>query len=185
MAEALRRLAVCAILGWLPLLIGLFLLGAAALGPAWWENRVAAWQRDRLVAEAERLAAERRNYRRFLKAIRHNDPAALDRLAFAYFGITPPGARFLGTEGEIPAAARRVRKQPVDAWLAVPAPERPTPPQPPSWLRHLEGPRRLVVYVAAGCFLIAGLLPTRRELAEDGEAVPGSQAHPAAATPSG
>lgn len=153
--------------GWLLVLCGLAIVGAAVLIPAWLEVRQLTWQHDVMALQAGQLETQAQGYERFREALASDDPVLLERLAYVHLRLKPAGVTPLfatssrrGQEASIldPSAS-------IDAWLHTPLPQegvdyRPYQPIQSRMVRLTTGLSRLVVLGAGLCFIAAGLAAT-------------------------
>ena len=181
--------AVAAAPGWVFLLVGLALAGAMVLLPAYGELREAAWQRDLMRLQAQRLAEQEERYREFEAALERDDPTLLRRLAYAQLRLRPVDREPLragrgggggggrgggGGAGVVrpdvagvagyPAGLVSGEDERVEAWLSRPLPEvgvdlEPLAPLNTRLVRMSRGWYRLVVLAAAVLCVVAGLWP--------------------------
>ncbi len=177
--------------GWLMLAGGAVLLAAAALVPAWLEARELCYQRDVMRLQHQRLLAQERAYARFLEALRTDDPAVLERLAFVHLRLKPVGADPLGvvmpdpqqgytlhlvSDPNDPEVCFRLVRDcldhpaagNVDAWLYQPMPVEGVDYPPLSTVqgrivRLATGPMRLPMAAAGLLCIAAGLVPPTRQ----------------------
>jgi len=141
--------------------VGMSLLAAAVLVPAWTSNQQLARQHAILQHQAERMTAQRERYVTFHDALAADDPQLLQRLAFSQLHVRPIEGEPWPGDGIRAADDRLAITASVDAALAEPVEQvRPKPPvdAPPSRLVRLaSGTSRLLLLAAAVCFVLGGL----------------------------
>lgn len=144
--------------------VGMSLLAAAVLIPAWQDNRKLTQRHDVLEHQAELMAAQRERYVEFHDALAANDPQLLQRLAFSQLHVRPvEGDVWPGDEPAWVGKGddRLAMTASIDAALAEPmAHVRPKPSlvAPPSRMERLAtGTSRVGLLGAALCFVAGGL----------------------------
>lgn len=152
--------------GWMLMLCGLAIVGAALLIPPWLEVRQLAWQKQVMELQATQLETQAHTYERFREALASDDPVLLERLAFVHLRVKPVGVEPLavpvlrgGGAGILEPSAS------IDAWLHTPLPRegvdyRPYQPIQSRLVRLTTGLSRLVLLGAGLCFVAAGLMAT-------------------------
>ncbi|MEX2215385.1 MAG: hypothetical protein WD768_14730 [Phycisphaeraceae bacterium] len=170
------------LVGWACLLIGMAIVAALAIVPAWLDLQQAEWERGFIELCRSRQQETVEGYEQFALALQSNDPVLLERLAFEQLRQKPAHGSLVKLPDEL-ASAWKVRQ----AWLAGGTPEEladaPLQPMPAAsleqWLHHPQpvvgldyapyvemdsmlirlstGPRRLVLLVLAGFFILCGL----------------------------
>ncbi|USN99323.1 MAG: hypothetical protein H6810_01200 [Phycisphaeraceae bacterium] len=142
--------------GWLFLIAGLTLMGAAVLIPARRDLDLALWRRDRvLAAEMNRLERLTR-YETYLDALRHRDETVVRQLASTQLGLAPADSQVLLLVGEGEAEDASVFR------ALEPRPlELPQPHEIHSVLARLAlgGRSQLWLLAASAMLVLIGLLP--------------------------
>lgn len=164
--------------GWVFILAGVAMVGAAVLMPSYLTSDEMAWQRDLLAAQAKALSEEQVAYKQLNDAINERDPALLERLAFHYLHLKPADKTLLVDEARV-AAQQLVRSGvgvsplqtamgvelggTVESWVKRPVPrvgvDWPAYQAPNTRLTRISTGRSGVGLAAAGMILVvAGLL---------------------------
>lgn len=155
--------------GWLLLSLGIAIVGATVLTPAWLEVQSMAAQRDMLAYQSAALKHKAEAYRELIAEIEKGEPILMQRLAWREFQLKPIAAEPVCEDPS-------VRGPRVDEWIRTT--DAPPPPEPTVayWhqdsrlLRMLTGSPRPWVLAFGGWLLMMGLLlnPMMRSHAEPG-----------------
>lgn len=150
--------------GWMFVAVGMSLLGAAVLAPAWWANRDLRWQHAVMRQQAERMEAQAERYAEFEVALAADDPQLIQRLAYSQLHYRPAdGEPWIESDARWASygADRLAMSASVDAALAEPAANlRPAPLRdrsPSRLVRLATGTSRLGLLAAALLFVLGGL----------------------------
>ncbi len=174
---------VSPVTGWLFVLAGVAILALTLLLPAWLKLRDLKWQHGLMQAQADRMTEQAVRYEQLLFALDSEDPLIMRRLAFQNFHLKPRDATLL-TADHARADADTPQTLGVESWLHLELPEvgKDYPKQSSintRLVRLTTGPKRLLLFIAAGLCLAVGLfMPTTAdevgaetdvESADDGE----------------
>lgn len=169
--------------GWVLLVCGVAVAGAAVLVPSWLEVRQLRWQQEVMEMQARQLQQQASGYERFREALAADDPVLLERLAFVHLRVKPAGVSPLvvpvsqrggpgvgvlrrgADHGAMPELTLLDPSASIDAWLHTPMPREGVDyqayqPIQSRLVRLTTGISRLVLLVAGLCFVAAGLWAT-------------------------
>jgi hypothetical protein len=182
-AQQVVEKAAQAFYGWTLLIVGVAVLGALVLLPAYRQTQQLHWQREVVTRQTQHVQNQAQAYRQALAALNSGDRELLHTLAYRHLHLQPLGVQVIDIEAQAAVAAicfddpdsmrpppDAMRRSVLETLIErpMPQPDTPMPGMEPdgSYLSLLlEGPLRPFAFcVAIGCISLSLLLPMLSDL---------------------